>query len=38
VLLPLWLQTQMGYTATWAGLASAPVGLLPIALVALIAR
>ena len=38
VLLPLWLQTQMGYPATWAGLASAPVGLLPIALVALIAR
>jgi DHA2 family multidrug resistance protein len=38
VLLPLWLQTQMGYTATWAGLATAPVGLLPIALVALIAR
>jgi DHA2 family multidrug resistance protein len=28
----------MGYTATWAGLATAPVGLLPIALVALIAR
>src|SRR6267378_8353488 len=35
VLLPLWLQTQMGYTATWAGLASAPVGLLPLALVPL---
>ena len=28
VLLPLWLQTQMGYTATWAGLAVAPYGLL----------
>jgi MFS transporter, DHA2 family, multidrug resistance protein len=26
VLLPLWLQTQMGYTATWAGLALAPIG------------
>jgi DHA2 family multidrug resistance protein len=38
VLLPLWLQTQMGYTATWAGLATAPVGLIPVALVALIAR
>jgi len=38
VLLPLWLQTRWVYTATWAGLASAPVGLLPIALVALIAR
>ncbi|MHB8535279.1 MAG: DHA2 family efflux MFS transporter permease subunit [Sulfuricaulis sp.] len=28
VILPLWLQTQMGYTATWAGLAAAPIGLL----------
>ena len=26
VLLPLWLQQYMGYTATWAGLAMAPVG------------
>jgi MFS transporter, DHA2 family, multidrug resistance protein len=32
VLLPLWLQQYMGYTATWAGLAMAPVGLLAIAL------
>jgi DHA2 family multidrug resistance protein len=30
VLLPLWLQQYMGYTATWAGLATAPVGLLAI--------
>ncbi len=28
VILPLWLQTQMGYTATWAGMAAAPIGLL----------
>ena len=28
VLLPLWLQQYMGYTATWAGLATAPVGIL----------
>ena len=28
VLFPLWLQTVMGYTATWAGLATAPVGIL----------
>jgi DHA2 family multidrug resistance protein len=28
VILPLWLQTQMEYTATWAGLAAAPIGLL----------
>jgi DHA2 family multidrug resistance protein len=30
VIFPLWLQTQMGYTPTWAGLASAPVGLFPV--------
>ena len=30
VLLPLVLQTQFGYTATWAGLVVAPVGLAPI--------
>jgi DHA2 family multidrug resistance protein len=28
VLLPLWLQQFMGYTATWAGMALAPVGVL----------
>jgi DHA2 family multidrug resistance protein len=32
VLMPLWLQQYMGYTATWAGLALAPVGLLAIVL------
>ncbi|GLS16927.1 DHA2 family efflux MFS transporter permease subunit [Hydrogenophaga electricum] len=32
VLLPLWLQQFMGYTATWAGLATAPVGLLALVL------
>jgi DHA2 family multidrug resistance protein len=32
VILPLWLQTQMGYTATWAGMITAPVGLLAIVL------
>jgi MFS transporter, DHA2 family, multidrug resistance protein len=30
VIFPLWLQTQMGYTPTWAGLATAPVGILPV--------
>jgi DHA2 family multidrug resistance protein len=30
VLLPLWLQQWMGYTSTWAGLATAPVGVLAI--------
>jgi MFS transporter, DHA2 family, multidrug resistance protein len=28
VLLPLWLQTQMSYTSTWAGLVVAPYGIL----------
>jgi MFS transporter, DHA2 family, multidrug resistance protein len=28
VVFPLWLQTTLGYTATWAGLAVAPVGIL----------
>ena len=28
VLIPLWLQTVMGYTPTWAGIATAPVGIL----------
>jgi MFS transporter, DHA2 family, multidrug resistance protein len=32
VLLPLWLQQYMGYTATWAGLVTAPVGILAIIL------
>ena len=27
VMLPLWLQTQLGYTASWAGLVQAPAGL-----------
>jgi DHA2 family multidrug resistance protein len=30
VLLPLWLQQYMGYTATWAGMVMAPVGILAI--------
>jgi DHA2 family multidrug resistance protein len=28
IIFPLWLQTAVGYTATWSGLAVAPVGLL----------
>lgn len=32
VLMPLWLQQYMGYTATWAGIALAPVGILAILL------
>jgi len=30
VVLPLWLQTRMNYTPTWAGLATAPLGVLPV--------
>jgi len=32
VVYPLWLQTQMGYTATWAGLASVPLGIMAVIL------
>lgn len=38
VLLTMVLQTQLGYTATWAGLAAAPVGILPVLLSPLIGR
>jgi len=38
VLLPLWLQQYMGYTATLAGMALAPVGLLAIILSPLVGR
>ena len=38
VLLPLWLQQWMGYTATAAGMAMAPVGLLAILLTPIIGR
>jgi DHA2 family multidrug resistance protein len=30
VLLPLWLETQMGYTAFWAGVAVMPIGIIPL--------
>jgi DHA2 family multidrug resistance protein len=30
LILPQWLQSQMGYTSVWAGLAAAPMGLLPL--------
>ncbi len=38
VILPLWLQTNMGYTATWAGMAAAPIGILPVFLSALVGK
>ena len=37
-LLPLVLQTNLGYTSTWAGLAAAPVGILPVFLSPIIGR
>jgi len=38
VILPLWLQTNMGYTATQSGLAAAPIGILPVFLSALVGK
>lgn len=38
IILPQWLQTQMGYTAIWAGLAAAPMGFLPLLLTPFIGR
>lgn len=38
VVFPLWLQVTLGYTATWAGLASAPVGVLAFLLSPVIGR
>ncbi|MBM3115746.1 DHA2 family efflux MFS transporter permease subunit [Jeongeupia naejangsanensis] len=38
VIFPLWLQTVKGYTATWAGVATAPVGVLAFFMSPLIGR
>ena len=38
LLLPLWLQTNLGYTATWAGLVAAPSGLVAVLLTPFVAR
>lgn len=38
LLLPLWLQTQVGYNATWAGLVAAPSGVVAVLLTPLVAR
>jgi drug resistance transporter, EmrB/QacA subfamily len=38
LLLPLWLQTNIGYTATWAGLVAAPSGLVAVVLTPFVAR
>ena len=38
LLLPLWLQTNVGYTATWAGLVAAPSGLVAVLLTPIFSR
>jgi DHA2 family multidrug resistance protein len=38
VLLPLWLQTNMGYTATWAGYATGIMGILAVASAPLVGK
>ena len=38
LLMPLWLQTQVGYTATWAGLVAAPTGAIAVLLTPLTAQ
>jgi len=38
VVFPLWLQITLGYTATWAGLATAPVGVLAFLVAPLIGK
>ncbi len=38
LILPLWLQTQMGYTASWAGLIAAPGGFVAVLLTPFVAR
>ena len=38
VLYPLWLQTQLGYTATWAGLVAAPSGVVAVLLMPFVGR
>ncbi|HJV27396.1 MAG TPA: DHA2 family efflux MFS transporter permease subunit [Aromatoleum sp.] len=38
VLMPLWLQQFMGYTATWAGLVTAPIGVLALLMSPVVGR
>ncbi len=38
VIFPLWLQTTLGYTASWAGLATAPIGLFGVVLMPIVGR
>jgi DHA2 family multidrug resistance protein len=38
ILIPLWLQTTLNYTATWAGFAMAPVGIVALILTPVLGR
>jgi DHA2 family multidrug resistance protein len=38
VIYPIWMQTSMGYTASWAGLISAPAGIAPLILMPLLGQ
>ena len=38
LLMPLWLQTQIGYTASWAGLVAAPTGVIAVLMTPFTAR
>ncbi|HHW4680245.1 MAG TPA: DHA2 family efflux MFS transporter permease subunit [Xylella taiwanensis] len=38
LLIPQWLQRDMGYTAIWAGLATAPLGIMPLIMAPFVAK
>ncbi|WP_133012106.1 DHA2 family efflux MFS transporter permease subunit [Marinomonas flavescens] len=38
LILPQWMQAQLGYTALWAGLAAAPMGILPLVMSPLLGK
>jgi len=38
VIFPLWLQTALGYTSTWAGFAMAPIGLVALVMAPVVGR
>ncbi|HEY0197426.1 MAG TPA: DHA2 family efflux MFS transporter permease subunit [Rhodanobacter sp.] len=38
LLIPLWLQRNLGYTSTWAGYATAPLGIIPVLLTFIVGK
>jgi DHA2 family multidrug resistance protein len=38
LLVPLWLQRNLGYTSTWAGYATAPLGIIPVLLTFIVGK